>query len=231
MARDDVFRVRSSAFPAIGEGVGEQAIINKQGILVVADYFDQMVLSGRGYHMQVGTESAGVAGTVAMEDTLVTMLADSAPGNIMIPMLYEVNFEFGDTSVFIETMLEVDKLKVRFSSGGADFTPANLRSDDINSANGVFKVQSGAGIIALAKSAVPDSIELARKQLSEDAITDPTTGKLALNPIIYSVKDRPICVIVDVGSILGHLGATSLDVTGFQVLQFVQFPKAEVVAV
>ena len=231
MARDDVFRVRSSAFPAIGEGVGEQAIINKQGILVVADYFDQMVLSGRGYHMQVGTESAPVNSTVAIADTLVTMLADSAAGNIMIPMLYEVNFEFGDTSVFIETMLEVDKLKVRFSSGGADFEPANLRSDDINSANGVFKVQSGAGIIALAKSAVPDSIELARKQLSEDAITDPTTGKLALNPIIYSVKDRPICVIVDVGSILGHLGATSLDVTGFQVLQFLQFPKAEVVAV
>ena len=231
MARDDVFRVRSSAFPAIGEGVGEQAIINKQGILVVADYFDQMVLSGRGYHMQVGTESAPVNSTVAIADTLVTMLADSAAGNIMIPMLYEVNFEFGATSVFIETMLEVDKLKVRFSSGGADFTPANLRSDDINSANGVFKVQSGAGIIALAKSAVPDSIELARKQLSEDAITDPTTGKLALNPIIYSVKDRPICVIVDVGSILGHLGATSLDVTGFQVLQFLQMPKSEVVAV
>ena len=231
MARDDVFRVRSSAFPAVAEGQGEQAIVNKQGILIVADYFDQMVLSGRGYHMQVGTESAPVNSTVAIADTLVTMLADSAAGNIMIPMLYEVNFEFGDTSVFIETMLEVDKLKVRFSSGGADFTPANLRSDDINIANGVFKVQSGAGIIALAKSAVPDSIELARKQLSEDAITDPTTGKLALNPIIYSVKDRPICVIVDVGSILGHLGATSLDVTGFQVLQFIQFPKAEVVAV
>ena len=231
MARDDVFRVRSSSFPAIGEGVGEQAIINKQGITIVADYFDQMVLSGRGYHMQVGAESVPVAGTVAIEDTLVTILADSAAGNIMIPMLYEVNFDLADTSLFGEALLEVDKLKVRYSSGGATFVPANLRSDDINSANGEFKVQSGAGIIAAAKSAVPDSVELARKSYFEDVITDPTTGKMAINPIVYSVKERPICVIVDAGSILGNLGAGTADILGFQVLQFVQFPKSEVVAV
>jgi hypothetical protein len=229
MARDDIFRVRSSAFPAIGEGVGEQAIINKQGIQIVTDYFDQMVLSGRGYHMQVGEESVPVNGTVAIEDTLVTMLADSAAGNVMIPMLYEVNFDLADTALFAESLLEVDKLIIRYSSGGATFVPANLRSDDPNAANGTFKVQSGAGIIAAAKSAVPNSVELARKSYFEDVITDPTTGKMAINPIVYSVKQRPICVIVDAGSILGHLGAGTADVAGFQVLQFIQFPKAELV--
>ncbi len=231
MARDEVFRVRSSSFPAVAEGQLEAAIVNKQGITIIADYFDQMVLSGRGFHMQVGTESVPVNGTVAIEDTLVTMLADNAAGNIMIPMLYEVNFDLADTATFAESMLEVDKLIARWSSGGTVFVPANLRSDDINSANGAFYVQSGAGIIAGTKSAVPNSVELARKSYFEDAITDPTTGKMAINPIVYSVKERPICVIVDAGSILGHLGAVTADVAGFQVLQFIQFPKAEVVAV
>lgn len=223
MGRDDIFLVRHNSVPAIADGTPERAVINRLGFQVVTDFFTQLVLSGMAYHMQIGTMTTPVNSTDAIDDQLVWMLADNNAGYAMIPLLLELNIEFADTAVNAEALLEWDKAKKRYSSGGTAFTPANMRGDDPASFNGAAYV--GTDITALAKSAVPNSVELARRQIIEDAVTDPNTGKWQADPVLYSCQNRPIVVSVDASSLLVHFGAGTADLNGFGVLQFAQFAK------
>ena len=227
MARDDAFLVRHTSLPAVGESTAERAVLNRMGFQVVVDFIDQLSLGGFAYHMQIGTETAPVNSTAAVDDQLVWMLADNNAGYAIIPLLYELSVEFVDTAVFLEAYLELDKDKKRYSSGGTAFTPANLRGDDLRSFNGAAYV--GTDITALAKSAVPNSVELARRGLSEDAVTDPTTGKMQVDNAIYSVKTRPIAIGTDASALVVHYGATTADANGFGVLQFAQLEKGLVI--
>lgn len=224
MSRDDVFRVRHNSIPDVGEANRDQAIMNRLGSLIVTDLFDQLVLSGMAFHMQIGTEDAPVNSTTSIDDELVWMLADNNAGYAVIPLLCEINLDFVDTAVNSDAMLELDKAKNRYSSGGTAFTMENLNGSDKNSFNGSAYV--GTDITAAAKSAVPDSIELARKSLTEDAVTDPTTGKLAYDPVLYCCKTRPIAVIHDASSALVHFGAGTADLNGYGVLQLAQIDDA-----
>ena len=226
-ARDDVFQVRHTSWPAVGESTAERAVINRLGSLVVTDLIDQLVLGGWAYHMQLGTEDAPINSTTSIDDQLAWAVADNNAGYAMIPLLAELNIDFVDTAVNSDAMIEIDKDLKRYSSGGTAFVPANMRGDDPRSANGVFYV--GTDVTVAAKSAVPASVELARKSLGEDAVTDPTTGKLQYDPIIYSAKQRPIFVMTDASSIVFHFGAGTADLNGYGVLQFAQVEKAMVV--
>lgn len=224
MAREDVFQVRHASWPAVGESNAERAILNRTGALVVADFVDQLVLGGWAYHMQIGTMTTPVNSTDAIDDQLVWMMADNNAGYACIPLMLEVNVDFVDTAVSGEIMLEVDKDKKRYSSGGTAFVPANLRGDDPNSFNGVAYV--GTDVTVAAKSAVPNSMEIARKNVNEDVVTDPTTGKFLRDGTVYSIRKRPMVVTVDASSLLVHFGAGTADLNGFGALQFAQLAKA-----
>lgn len=223
MSREDPYIVRHDSWPGVGDGQRTTALVNRAASLVVTDFFDQLVLGGWAYHMQIGTESAGVASTTTIADTLVWMLLDQNAGYAMIPLLAEINVDTWTTGTAVEAMLEADKLINRYSSGGTAFTPENLSGGDEHSFNGSGYV--GTDITAAAKSAVPDSIELARKTLSEDAIGT-AVGSDFPNPILYSVRQRPLIKLTDAASLLVHFGATTADVTGFGVLQVAQIEKA-----
>src|SRR3990167_4932875 len=225
MSRDDVFIVRHSSTQAVGESNAERAVINRAGFQVVTDFLTQITLAGWGYHMQLGTEDAGVASTTAIDDALASMVADNIAGKAMIPLLYEVTVGVIATATIVQAMLELDKDKVRYTSGGTAYVPANLRGDDNNSASGAgFFV--GADVTIAAKSAVPNSVEFARKFYIEDALTDSLGYPGAWEPCVYSARLRPIAVLIDAASIVGHFGAATADVTGYAVLQFAQFDKA-----
>lgn len=227
MARDDVFLVRHSSIPAVGESNGERAVLNRLGFQVVTDFFTQLVLSGFGYHMQLGTEDAGVNSTTAIDDQLASMVADNSAGNAMIPLMYEVTPGVLATATLVQAMLELDKDKVRYVSGGTAYVPANLRGDDPHPASGSFYV--GPDVTIAAKSAVPNSVELARKFFTEDALTDSIGYPGAWDPCVYSVRTRPAAVVVDASSVVGHFGSATADVTGYAVLQFAQFDKGLVI--
>ncbi len=228
MGREDIFEVRHTSIPAVAEGGETRAVVNRMGSQIVADFFTQMVLSGFAYHMQLGTEDAGVAATVAIDDELVTMLADNVAGQAMIPLLYEVNVGEVSTATIVTAMLECDKLIVRYTSGGTAYVPANLRGDDNNSANGSFFV--GPDVTAATKSAVPDSVELGRKDYTEDALANTIGYPGAWATAVYDVNKRPAICLLDAASILCHLGsASAADTTGYCILQFAQFNKSLVV--
>ena len=228
MSRDDIFLTRHSSIPAISEAVAERAIINRMGMQIVCDFYTQLCLSGLTYHMQAGTEDAGVALTGALDDTLAFILADNPAGYAMIPLLYEVNPGVLAGVTILQAMLEIDKAKARYSSGGTAYVPANLNNDgDAAAASGVFYV-CAADIVALAKSAVPLSVELARKTFTEDALADTIGYPGAWDPCVFSARSRPLALINGVGSIVAQAGGPTADATGYGVLQFAQLTTAQV---
>ncbi len=232
MAREDPFLVRHNTIPAVAESTAVRAVINRLGVQVVTDFFTQLTLSGFAYHMQAGTENAGDGMTNVIDDVLVAMIADNTAGNAMIPLLYETTpGVVAATAVLAMAMLEVDKDKARWAddASGTAFTPANLRSDDPNAASGNFRIMEGAGVVAAAKSAVPNSVELARKDFLEDALANTIGYPGAWDTVVYSIRTRPMCVLVDASSIVGHFGSATALLTGYCVLQFAQFSKTLVV--
>jgi hypothetical protein len=222
MGRDDPFLVRHTSIPAVGESNGERAVLNRMGFQVVVDFFTQLTLSGLTYHMQIGTEDAPVASTTSIDDQLSWMVADNIAGYAMIPLLYEVNIGNHTTATLENSMMELDKDKVRYTSGGTAYVPANLRGDDPNAASGSFFV--GTDVTVAAKSAVPNTVEFARRTLTEDVITT-STGIENITREIYSAKTRPIAVLIDASSVVLHHGVATADVNSYGVFQFAQYAK------
>lgn len=228
MALDRAFQVRHKSLVPVSEASAHKAVINRFGFQVVADFFTQMILSGFAYHMQVGTEATGVETPQELDDQLAFMLADNVAGYCMIPLLYEATPGALAAATICEAMLEVDKAKARYNSGGTAFVPANMRGDDPNTANGTFYVASD-DITPLAKSAVPDSVELARQDFIENALADSYGYPGIWHTLVYSVRTRPICAIIGVGSIVCHLGAATDQPLSYGALEFAQFDKDLVV--
>ena len=227
MSSQTIFQTRHSTFGALGEEEKDRAVTNRLGSVIVTDLYTQLILSGYAYHQQIGTEDAGVASTTSIDDELVWMLADNPDLLAMIPLLYEVTPGVYGGATILYSMLEVDKAKARYTSGGTAYVPSNLRTDDDKTASGTFFV--GTDVAALTKSTVPDSVELARKQYTEDALADTLGYPGIWDASVYDINKRPACVLVGVSSLLCHFGTNNTDATGYGVLQFAQFASALVV--
>jgi hypothetical protein len=226
MGREDHHIVRHQSIPSLGESNSDRAIMNKFGAAVVVDLVTQWLLSGYCFHMQTGTEDAPITTNGPLDDTKPVMLADNNSG-VIVPLLYEVSIAAHSTSTAIEAMLEVDMDKKRYSSGGTVYVPEQMNNAATSAAaaNGTFYTIEGSDIVALAKTAVPASIELARKTLSEDAIGDPAGAQIALDKI-FSIRERPPVIANTPSSICAHFGSATADVTGYGQLEFAQFAAA-----
>lgn len=227
MSREDPFISRFSAFPALGEGQRAEGVVNSMAMQVVVDFWTQLALSGFLFHVQMGTEDAGATFTGALDDQLAAILLDNNAGYALIPALFEVNPGVIAGATLTQAMLELDKAKQRYASGGTAFAPENLNGLDRASFNGSAYVAGGSDIVAAAKSAVPNSVELARRMWTEDALADTIGYPGAWDTEVYSVHRRPMAVLVDASSIVAQVGSATADMTGYAVVQAAQFPKAQ----
>lgn len=225
MARDDIFTVRHQSIPGLGESNPDRAIMNKWGSQIVTDLFTQMLLSGFCFHMQTGTEDAPITSNTTVDDVKAIIVADCLSG-AMMPLMADVNVATFAAATNIEIMLEADMDKARYASGGQVFVPEQMNKAAVSAdaANGSFFTIESGDIVAAAKSAVPASLELARRTLSEDAITTVAEGMMARTPL-YSHRAQPAVILTNPGSLLVHFGA-SADITGYGSLDFAQFPAS-----
>lgn len=226
MSRDDPFLVRHTSLPAVGESNGERAVLNRLGFQVVTDFFTQLILGGHAYHIQIGTEDAPVDSTTAIDDELAWACVDNNAGYALIPIGAQITIANWTTATIVGAMLEADKGKKRYSSGGTAFVPANLRGDDLRSFNGAAYV--GTDVTVAAKSAVPDSVELRRGLHVEDAQATPDAAAASI-AFEYSARVHPFIVLTDASAIVLHHGATTADVKSYGGLQFAQLDKALVI--
>jgi len=222
----EIGRVRQNSYENFSEGQDRVARLNRRGELVVVDFFSQCILDGRTFHMQLGTEDAPIDSTTSIDDALAWAVADNSTGYAMIPTFLQINTTGFTTATITNKMLEIDRAKARYSSGGTAYVPENLRTDRPRVAVGTFYV--GTDVTVAAKTAVPGSIELWRHAGSED-VTTTSTGNENFNVANYNARVDPFAVIVDVGSAVIHYGATTADVTGYGAFQFIQLPKESVV--
>lgn len=222
MGREDPFLVRHRSIPEIGEANADRAILNRFGAQVVTDLITQWLLSGYCFHMQLGTEDAPIDSTTAIDDQLAWAVADNNSG-VIVPLKLEVNIATFTTATLAQAMLEADMAKKRWSSGGTAFVPRQMNgaASAAAAANGTFYV--GTDVTVLAKTAVPDSVELARRTFQEDVIADPGNGLLVGNRDVFNIRAQMPVIVPNPGSLVVHVGAATADVTAYGVLQFAQF--------
>ncbi len=220
MGRDDPFRVRNTSV-IHGEATNSEATLNRSGGLIVTDFYTQLLLSGYCFHMQTGTEDAPITTDALMDDVECIIVADTTSGSL-IPLFADVNHSTFAAVTTIHIMLEADMDKVRYASGGQVFVPEQMNgaATSADAAAGSFFTMESADIVAAAKSAVPASVELARRSLTEDAVSDPATGQMARTPLFSCTSQTPV-IISTPGSVLLHAGA-SADITAYGSLDFAQ---------
>ena len=218
-------KVRQDTYDSYPEGNERIARSNRRGELVVCDFWTQLLLDGRIFHMQVGTESGAVNTTTTADDQTVMFLVDGLDGWTLLPALYEVSLHAAAAATQPEAYLEIDNAKVRYNTGGAAFVPENLRTDRPRVSVAASAIV-GPDITALAKTAVPGSIEIGHHTFWEDAIATPTGAEL--HHYVLSVKERPLPAVVGIGSIVGHFGASTADATGFGCLQWAEVESENV---
>ncbi len=220
--------VRQNKYDRWLDGQDRAPRSNRRGEAVICDFWQQLVLDGRMFHMQIGTESAPVNATIDIADTLVWALVDGVAGTTIIPSLYEVSFDLLTDATDIDVMLEIDRSKARYNTGGTAFVPANLRTDSPR-VSVAAKAYVGTDITALEKTAVPGSIEMGHHKFMEDAIA--TGSGSEFHQYSLRAQERPMGVIVGVGSLLGHFGCATAtnDTTGFGALQWAELDTEDVI--
>ena len=219
-------KVRQDTYDSYPEGNERIPRSNRRGELVVCDFWTQLMLDGRIFHMQVGTESTSINTTGAADDQTVMFLVDGLEGWTLLPALYEVSIDQLAAATQPEAYLEIDNAKVRYNTGGTAFVPENLRTDRPRVSVAASAIV-GPDITALAKTAVPGSIEIGHHTFWENAI-DPAIGA-ELHYYVLSAKQRPLPAVVGVGSIVGHFGASTADATGYACLQWAEMESENVV--
>src|SRR3990167_5437939 len=106
----------------LGAGFGNQAAppvaLNTLGQLIVCDFYQAMILDGRGYQVRAGTITAPLTGDVAITDTAAEMCADALAGTTIIPAYLNAHVE----SLNGGTLPEIAAKSVgAVSSAGAGF--------------------------------------------------------------------------------------------------------------
>lgn len=227
----EIGRVRQNSYENYSEGQDRYARLNRRGELVVIDFFSQCIFDGRTFHLQIGVEDAPVNTTTTLDDTLGDLLWDNPTGYCAIPVGLQMALaDFTQTSVAaINFMLEIDRAKARFSSGGTAYVPENLRTDRPRVAVGGAFYVGAPDITLAAATAVPGTIELWRLVAGIDNKATALGDEIGMGQFKFSAREHPTSVVVGVGSIIGHCGAAGADGTHYGNMQVIQLPSESVV--
>ena len=120
-----LFEVRRGQATGFGGGATPGAQMNTLGQLVAMDFYQAMVLDGRGYQIRAGTISVPVVGDVLITDTAAEYCIDAAAGLTLLPMACNISFNLAAATLFESA----GKSVATVSSGGAAFTPLPLKSN------------------------------------------------------------------------------------------------------
>lgn len=120
-----LFEVRRGNGAGFGNGATPGAGMTTLGHQVVSNFYQAMVLDGRGYQIRAGTISVPVVGDVLITDAAAEMTIDAASATTIMPIAANISFNLAAATLF-----EVaGKSVATVSSGGTAFVPLPLKSD------------------------------------------------------------------------------------------------------
>ena len=114
-------------YPAVAEGAVGAVRGNNRGEIIVPDWHTQLIADGSSYVVSnVARETALAVGGTSFSDTATAFLLDVPAGTTIFPT--EIIMRQGGTvaGAIITVLITVDT-GLRFSTGGAQQTPRNLR--------------------------------------------------------------------------------------------------------
>ena len=214
--------LRAATTPVrVGEDDVKDIAGTRDGALHTVDWLQALILEGRGFSIQMGTEDAPVDLTVAIDDILVWALVDIPAGTTAIPIFAQGVIATWSDGTLLNMMIEIDRAKTRYASGGTAYTPLNLRTDTPIASLATAFVD--ADTVPSAKS-VGGSLEIYRESIEVNV------GDAAdyWPPMEYE-PDHPE-MVVGPASMIFHFGAANGGTapTGYGSMQWIEMPTTAI---
>ena len=143
-----LFEVRRGLAAGFGNGATPGAHMTTMADLVVANFFQAMILDGRGYQIRAGTISVPVVGDVVITDTAAEMAVDAASGTTIIPCAVNISYNLAAATLFEAA----GKSVATASSAGTAFVPLPLKSNG-SAAVSTARVQPAGAVTVTAELA------------------------------------------------------------------------------
>ena len=173
-----------------GNGASPAAWMDTLGQLVVANFYQGMILDGRGFQVRAGTITTPLTGDVLITDTAAEMCADAASGTTIMPCFLQIDIEaLGGTLPQVAA-----KSVATVSSAGTAFVPLPLKSDG-SAAVSTARVSAAGGVTVTAEVATTTPVHYIRTMTVAGDVQ--ATWEPAAAPVLVG----PRCFYVQVGSV------------------------------
>ena len=143
-----LFTVYRSLAAGFGHNSAPPVRLTTMADQVVTNFYQAMVLDGRGYNVRAGTISVPVVGDVLITDTAAEMSADAASGTTLIPVFCNITYNLAAATLFEAA----GKSVATVSSAGTAFVPLPLKSDG-SAAVSTARVQAAGAVTVTAEVA------------------------------------------------------------------------------
>ena len=192
----------------LGAGFGNSAsppmLLTTMGQLVVVNFYQAMILDGRGYQVRAGTVTSPLTGDVAITDTDAEMCADAASGTTLMPMFAQITIDTQGGDAFECAGKSVTVV----SNSGTAFVPLPLKSD-ASAAVSTARVD-GAGVVQVPAELATNTLR--HFEFSAEFVQDAATeSPVFVNPVIWAPIAAPVlvgprCFYIQIASATGGPG-------------------------
>ena len=182
-----VYRGHAAGFGANSSPPARQTTF---GDLVVASFYQAMILDGRGYQVRAGTVTTPLTADVLITDTAAEMCADAVAGTTLMPVFMQIDIEaLGGPLPQVAA-----KSVATVSSSGTAFTPLPLKSDGAAAVSTARVAATGATTVTaeLATTTVVHYIRTLAVAADVQAIWEPVAA-----PVLVGAR----CFYVQVASV------------------------------
>lgn len=203
---------------ALSEGVWGDLKGTKRGEVCVVDFYTEMALEGRIYHVCAGTIVAGITGDVAITDTDAEMCADALTGTTIMPIEAMITWQ----AVGGDELECAGKSVGTLSTSGTLFIPLPIKAGG-PACRAIARVD-GAGILQVAAEVTTTTRQ--HFHYSEEFVGDDVNEPAPWNPVVWIPRIPPVlkgeaCFYLQIASATG-------GPTYFAHFNFIELPTVSV---
>lgn len=180
----------------LGAGFGNNASpparLTTMADQVVMDWYQAMVLDGRGYQVRAGTITTPLTGDVEITDTAAEMSADAATGTSIVPIYLNVTVESLNGGTLPNAAA---KSVATVSSSGTAFVPLPLKSNG-SAAVSSARVQA-AGAVTVTAELATTTVRHFEKQVATAALEPLAAHLFRPAPVLVG----PRCFYVQIAGV------------------------------